>query len=164
MIDMLSIPPIIEERCRGVDVDPRSGRIARQPPQTLHGDGKLARAISGPGVQRIERIAPDDSILLEPEIALQLFYRSDELGRVARRGGRGLLSRATCTLHSQVTDGLQCADDLRDPGIAAPGLDRLAVADGLKRRLRRELKEVDMGLAQRSILVGLRSQRVRASF
>ena len=71
MVDMLAVPPIIEHRCRRVDVDPRSGRIAGQPAQTLHGDRELPRAIGGAGVQGVERVAADDPVLLEPELALQ---------------------------------------------------------------------------------------------
>src|SRR6185436_685804 len=43
-VDMLAVAPVVERGCGGVDVDPRLGRIALQPAEPLHRDGKLPGA------------------------------------------------------------------------------------------------------------------------
>ena len=91
VIDVLAVPPIVEHRRRRVDVDPGFRRIAGQPAQPFHGDRELPRAIAGTGVQGVERVAADNPVLLEPELALQRLYGGDELRRVMFEEASGRL-------------------------------------------------------------------------
>ena len=75
VVDMLSVPPIIEERRRRVDVDPGPGRVTRKPAQPLHGDRELPRAIGGAGAERADRVAAENAVGLDPEIATETASR-----------------------------------------------------------------------------------------
>src|SRR5947209_7772113 len=111
VIRMLTVAPVVEEGSRGVDVDPRPRWRPREPAQPLHANRELARPIRWVGVQRVERVAANHPIRLEPELGLDPLHRRDQVGRIMcrwprRSGVRSAGAAASLWLRLRLRDDL----------------------------------------------------------